>query len=129
MQKKNNPSALSKCRQKKKPEENLSNRITIRFTPEEASLIAQRAEARGLKISEYSRSAILRRKIADHSPETKDFIRKFTGMANNLNQITRYMYSKDSTPEKMLLLLEYFNEEFQKIKPLVYNHSNPNDNE
>ncbi|MCH5227706.1 MAG: plasmid mobilization relaxosome protein MobC [Muribaculaceae bacterium] len=128
MQKKNNPSALSKSRQKKKPEENLSNRITIRFTTEEASLITQRAEARGLKISEYSRSAILRRKITDHSPETKDFIRKFTGMANNLNQITRYMYSKDSTPEKMLILLEYFKEEFQKIKTIIYN-TNTNDYE
>lgn len=128
MQKKNNPSALSKSRQKKKPEENLSNRITIRFTPEETCLIAQRAEARGLKISEYSRSAILRRKLADHSPETRDFIRKFTGMANNLNQITRYMYSKDSTPEKMFLLLEFFKEEFQKIKPIIYN-TNTNDYE
>ena len=128
MQKKNNPSVLSKNRQKKKQEENLSTRITIRLTPEEASLIAQRAEARGLKISGYSRSAILRRKIADHSLETRDFIRKFTGMANNLNQITRYMYSKDSTPEKMILLLEFFKEEFQKIKPIIYN-TNTNDYE
>lgn len=126
---KNNPSALSKSRQKKKPEENLSHRITIRFTLEETSLIAQRAETRGLKISEYAHSAILRRKIADRSNETRDFIRKFSGMATNLNQIARYIYSKDFSTEKLLLILEYFKEEFQKIKTLIYNPSTPNENE
>lgn len=87
---KKNPSALQNRRKPNNPEENLTERITFRLTSAEKNLLALKAQERGLKLSLLCRLIVMRRKIPDHSPQTRQWLRNLVGMKNNLNQMAHY---------------------------------------
>lgn len=84
---KKNPSALQNRRKSNNPEENLTERITFRLTSAEKNLLAFKAQERGLKLSLLCRLIVMRRKIPDHSPQTRRWLRDLIGALNNLNQM------------------------------------------
>jgi len=64
--------------------------IRVRLTATEHFVIAGRAKDAGMKISDWFRSAArAARVIARLKPEDLQIMRMLTGMANNLNQLTK----------------------------------------
>ena len=62
----------------------------VRFTKTEYYVVKQKASKAGLKVSIYIRQMALEGKIiARMSEEERHFVRQFSGMANNLNQLTK----------------------------------------
>ena len=87
---KKKPSALQNRRKPNNPEENLTERITFRLTSAEKDQLTLKAQERGLKLSLLCRLIVMRRKIPDHSPQTRQWLRDIVGMKNNLNQLAHY---------------------------------------
>ena len=88
---KKKPSVLQNRRRKNNSqEENLTARITFRLTSAERNQLVTRANERGLKLSLLCRLIVMRRKIPDHSPQTRQWLRDLIGMKNNINQIARH---------------------------------------
>ena len=88
---KKKPSALRNSRRKPdNPEENLTERITFRLTSTEKNQLVLKAKERGIKLSLLCRLIVMRRKIPDHSPQTRQWLRDLIGMKNNINQIARH---------------------------------------
>lgn len=50
----------------------------------------KKAKDRGLKLSLLCRLIVMRRKIPDHLPQTRQWLRDLIGMKNNINQIARH---------------------------------------
>lgn len=69
--------------------------LVVRLTPTERLLIAGRAREAGLRISDWfrkaARSATVQQRI---SREEAANLRTLSGMANNLNQLTRLAHAK-----------------------------------
>ncbi|QJD95722.1 MobC family plasmid mobilization relaxosome protein [Mucilaginibacter robiniae] len=64
--------------------------MLIRFTPTEKMLIDSKAKKAGLKTSEWIRSAARSARIVQRlTPEQLGHLKRLSGMANNLNQLTR----------------------------------------
>ena len=85
------PSALQNNRlRNNNQEENLTERITFRLTSVERNQLVKKAKDRGLKLSLLCRLIVMRRKIPDHSPQTRQWLRDLIGMKNNINQIARH---------------------------------------
>ena len=85
------PSALQNSRRKNNSqEENLTERITFRLTSAEKNQLIAKANERGLKLSLLCRLIVMRRKIPEHSPQTRQWLRDLIGMKNNINQIARH---------------------------------------
>jgi len=62
----------------------------VRFTKAEYYVVKQKASKAGQKISLYIRQMALQGKIiARMSDEERHFVRQLSGMANNLNQLTK----------------------------------------
>jgi Bacterial mobilisation protein (MobC) len=62
----------------------------VRFTKAEYYVVKQKAAKAGLKVSIYIRQMALQGKIiARMSEEERHFVRQLSGMANNLNQLTK----------------------------------------
>ena len=62
----------------------------VRFTKAEYYVVKQKASKSGQKISLYIRQMALQGKIiARMSDEERHFVRQLSGMANNLNQLTK----------------------------------------
>ena len=80
---------------------NKTHRLDLRVTEAERKQIAQKAEACGLKLSEYlRRSALGMRSVStpiagSNGPAllTKPERAQLASMANNLNQLTRYAHT------------------------------------
>ncbi|WP_461117836.1 plasmid mobilization protein [Spirosoma jeollabukense] len=78
-----------------------THRLDLRVTEEERKKIAQKAEAAGLKVSEYLRRSALGSKPAatlaagSEGPAilTKPERAQLASIANNLNQLTRYAHT------------------------------------
>lgn len=87
---KKKPSALQNRHKSNNPEENLTERITFRLTSAEKNQLSLKAQERGLKLSLLCRLIVMRRKIPDHSPQTRQWLRDLVGMKNNLNQMAHY---------------------------------------
>lgn len=85
------PSALRNSRRKPdNTEKNLTERITFRLSSAERNQLVKKAKERGLKLSQLCRLIVMRRKIPDHSPQTRQWLRDLIGMKNNINQIARH---------------------------------------
>ena len=64
--------------------------ISSRFSLDEYRTITDRAKAVGVTLSRFIRSAILKGKVVQRiTPEDAGILRQLSGMANNLNQLTR----------------------------------------
>lgn len=67
----------------------------VRFTKAEFFIVKSKAAKANCKLTEYVRTmAVEGRVIAKFSQEEKEFMRKLTGMANNLNQIAKLAHKE-----------------------------------
>lgn len=77
-------------------------RKTLRFSETEWEEISQKIEEHNLTFSEFSRSAILQKKIK--TKLTLDFIFQIQKIGNNLNQIAKNLNTKkDEIPNSEIL--------------------------
>lgn len=68
--------------------------LLIRFTPMEKLLIDGKAKKAGLKTSEWIRSAAKSARIVQRlTPEQLGYLKMLSGLANNLNQLTRLAHA------------------------------------
>lgn len=125
---KKKPSALQKRRKSNNPEENLTERITFRLTSAEKNMLALKAQERGLKLSLLCRLIVMRRKIPDHSPQTRQWLRDLVGMKNNLNQMAHYANTIKGIDDWVLDAIRFITSEVNKAKNiLTYNNDSSNE--
>lgn len=80
----------SKAGRPPKEKEKLSCSINLKLTAKDFSLIKEKAAKLGIKATQYVREMVLNGKIKSRfTIEELDLMRKLSGMANNLNQITK----------------------------------------
>jgi len=87
-------------------------RKTIRFSDEEYSKIEKLMSEHSLTFAEFSRAAILRKKIKTNL--SKDMIYEINRIGNNLNQIAKKV-NQDSDRKKILLKLIEIQNELKEI--------------
>lgn len=124
---KKQPSTLQ--RSKRKPNnsvENLSERITFRLSRTERETLDAKANERGIKLSLLCRLIVMRRRIPNRSPETRQWLRDIIGMKNNLNQIARHVNAQKQCDRWAIDALKYIATELLKAKQSLTNN---NDNE
>ena len=125
---KKNPSALQNRRKPNNPEENLTERITFRLTSAEKDQLTLKAQERGLKLSLLCRLIVIRRKIPDHSPQTRQWLRDLVGMKNNLNQMAHYANTIKDIDDWVKDALQFITWEVNKAKNiLTYNNDISNE--
>lgn len=125
---KKKPSALQKRRKSNNPEENLTERITFRLTSAEKNMLALKAQERGLKLSLLCRLIVMRRKIPDHSPQSRQWLRDLVGMKNNLNQMAHYANTIKGIDDWVLDAIRFITSEVNKAKNiLTYNNDSSNE--
>lgn len=115
------PSALQ--RNKRKLDENLSERITFRLSRSERETLEAKASERGIKLSHLCRLIVMRRRIPDHSPETRKWLRDIIGMKNNLNQIARHVNTQKQCDQWAIDALKYIATELSKAKQSLTNNN------
>ncbi|GAB3791166.1 hypothetical protein GCM10028818_61980 [Spirosoma horti] len=95
-----------------------THRLDLRVTEDERKQIAQKAEAAGLKVSEYLRrsalgsgpAATLTTGSEGPSILTKPERAQLASMANNLNQLTRYAHTGQIDPAGIQVLIIQLNQ-------------------
>jgi len=71
------------------------NHIRVRLTSSEHFLISEKAKKAGVRISEWFRRSAIRSKVlARITTEDLKNLRTLSGMANNLNQLTKLAHSQ-----------------------------------
>lgn len=118
---KKQPSALQ--RNKRKLDENLSERITFRLSRSERETLEAKANELGIKLSHLCRLIVMRRKIPDRSPETRQLLRDIIGMKNNLNQIARHINTQKQCDQWAIDALKYIATELSKAKQSLINNN------
>lgn len=101
-----------------KKEEVRNKNIVIRVTENEKNDIEKKANKTGLGVSEYGRQIMLNGFVfqslknvpADEEPGTNLDRRTLLGLANNLNQLTKYAHQTKTLPK-----LEELLEKIEKI--------------
>ncbi len=122
---KTKPSALQNRRRKpNNPEENLTERITFRLTSAEKNQLVMKAKERGLKLSLLCRLIVMRRRIPDHSPDTRHWLRDLVGMKNNLNQIAHHANSINGCDGWVMDALRFIASEIDKAKKILTDNNN-----
>lgn len=120
---KKNPSALQNRRKSNNPEENLTERITFRLTSAEKGQLTLKAQERGLKLSLLCRLIVMRRKIPDHSPQTRQWLRDLVGMKNNLNQIAHHLNNTKESDRWTIEAIRFIASEIDKAKNTLNDRS------
>ena len=112
--KKLNPSALLKAkagmRKKREPK---TYKLSIRFTVAQIAAINLAAKSMGQNTASYCRQIILRRKVKDLSPETREYRNNLIRMGNNLNQIARNLNAhgvNETTMSELGMILNHIRE-------------------
>ena len=73
----------------------LSKAVTVKFSKIDYERLCRRSRQANLTLAEFLRVSAFETTItARHSAEETAFIRSLTGMANNLNQLTRLAHAK-----------------------------------
>ncbi len=89
--------------------------ILLRISPEDKIEIQKRAKEAGLSVSEYGRKMMLHGSIIKVDLEDK---RTLTGLANNLNQLTRHAHLTQvvgqETPEILKKLIDEIRNAYRK---------------
>lgn len=125
---KTKPSALQNRKRKpNNPEDNLTERITFRLTSAEKNQLTIKANERGIKLSLLCRLIIMRRRIPDHSPDTRQWLRDLVGMKNNLNQIAHHINSIKGCDEWVMDALRFIASEIDKAKKILTDNNNENE--
>lgn len=117
-------SALQNRRKPNNPEENMTERITFRLTSAEKNQLTLKAQERGLKLSLLCRLIVMRRKIPDHSPQTRRWLRDLVGMQNNINQLAHYANTIKGIDDWVLDALRFIISEVNKAKNILTNNDN-----
>lgn len=117
-------SALQNRRKPNNPEENMTERITFRLTSAEKNQLTLKAQERGLKLSLLCRLIVMRRKIPDHSPQTRRWLRDLVGMQNNINQLAHYTNTIKGIDDWVLDALRFIISEVNKAKNILTNNDN-----
>lgn len=117
-------SALQNRRKPNNPEENMTERITFRLTSAEKNQLTLKAQERGLKISLLCRLIVMRRKIPDHSHQTRRWLRDLVGMQNNINQLAHYANTIKGIDDWVLDALRFIISEVNKAKNILTNNDN-----
>jgi hypothetical protein len=113
--------ATKKARSKggRPPKEAVRNELlAVRLLPDEKNVIAAKAKSARLTPSEWFRKAALKATVVPRlSAEESHYLRMLSGMANNLNQLTRLAHGKGLPAVITVLigLLEKTNEVMDKI--------------
>lgn len=116
------PSALQNRRGKpNNPEENLTERITFRITSAEKNQLTLKAKERGINLSLLCRLIVMRRKIPDRSPQTRQWLRDLVGMKNNLNQIAHHLNTTKSTDQWAVEAIRFIASEINNAKNILTN--------
>lgn len=118
---KKKPSAL--LRSKRKPNnrvENLSEPITFRLSRTERETLEAKANERGINLSHLCRLIVMRRRIPDRSPETRQWLRDIIGMKNNLNQIARHVNTQKQCDQWAIDALKYIATGLSKVKTITH---------
>lgn len=69
--------------------------LAVRLLPSEKKVIDEKAKTAGLNASEWFRKAALKAKVVPRlSAEESKYLRMLSGMANNLNQLTKLAHGK-----------------------------------
>lgn len=118
---KKQPSALQ--RSKRNPVDNLSERITFRLSRSERETLEAKANERGIKLSHLCRLIVMRRRIPDRSPETRQWLRDIIGMKNNLNQIAHHVNTQKQCDQWAIDALKYIATELSKAKQSLTNNN------
>lgn len=118
---KKQPSALQ--RNKRNPVENLSERITFRLSRPERETLEAKASERGIKLNHLCRLIVMRRKIPDRSPETRQWLRDIIGMKNNLNQVARHVNTQKQCDQWAIDAMKYIATELSKAKQSLTNNN------
>lgn len=117
-------SALQNRRKPNNPEENMTERITFRLTSAEKNQLTLKAQERGLKLSLLCRLIVMRRKIPDHSHQTRRWLRDLVGMQNNINQLAHYANTIKGIDDWVLDALRFIISEVNKAKNILTNNDN-----
>ena len=117
-------SALQNRRKPNNPEENMTERITFRLTSAEKNQLTLKAQERGLKLSLLCRLIVMRRKIPDHTPQTRRWLRDLVGMQNNINQLAHYANTIKGIDDWVLDALRFIISEVNKAKNILTNNDN-----
>lgn len=117
-------SALQNRRKPNNPEENMTERITFRLTSAEKNQLTLKAQERGLKLSLLCRLIVMRRKIPDHSHQTRRWLRDLVGMQNNINQMAHYANTIKGIDDWVLDALRFIISEVNKAKNILTNNDN-----
>ncbi len=121
---KNKPSTLQNHKRKaNNPEKNLTERITFRLTSAEKDQFTMKAKERGLKLSMLCRLIVMRRRIPDHSPDIRQWLRDLVGMKNNLNQLAHHVNTIKGYDDWALNALRFIVSEIDKAKKLITNNN------
>ena len=113
---KQNPSALQGRRKHNNSDENLSERITFRFSTNERKSLEEKAIEHNPKLSLLCRLIVMRRKIPDRSPQTLQWFRDLVGMQNNLNQIAHHLNITKESDRWAIEAIRFIAEEIKKAK-------------
>lgn len=109
-----NQSALIKAKARmRKEREPKTYKLSIRFTPGQISAIRKAARSVGQNTASYCRQIILRRKVKDLSPETREYRNNLIRMGNNLNQIARKLNAHgvdETTMSELGMILNHIRE-------------------
>lgn len=117
-------SALQNRCKPNNPEENMTERITFRLTSAEKNQLTLKAQERGLKLSLLCRLIVMRRKIPDHSHQTRRWLRDLIGMKNNINQLAHYANTIKGIDDWVLDALRFIISEVNKAKNILTNNDN-----
>ncbi len=112
-------------RPKKSESQRKKRIISIRFSDKEYYAIKHRAELVGLSVGAYSQSAILNSKIVEPmKKEDAELLRKLSGEANNLNQLTHeaHKFGLNYLKKQAENLLENLSEIINKLSDDWKNH-------
>lgn len=93
--------------------------VNIKLITEEYYMLKARANEASMPINDFVRNAIQHSEVKQRlTPETNDYIRKLSGLANNFNQITRLAHQSgyENIRNEYLYLAENIDNLINSIK-------------
>jgi hypothetical protein len=92
--------------------------LAVRLFPKEKKALVEKAKTAGLTPSEWFRKAALRARIVPRlSAEETHYLRVLSGLANNLNQLTKLAHGKGLpyVIKAIIAMLERINDIMEKL--------------
>ncbi len=91
--------------------------VKVSYTLTEYKLVQKYAERHGVSLAEFARHKSLNHTLKPRlTSEEADYYRKLTGMANNLNQLTRAANRGELFTNEILNTLEAINYTIEKLR-------------